>query len=73
MLYSGCQHHNYTVENRVRLQVDQKRPSVAARVRCDLYRPEEMKQFIPEVLGTLTGCKYFKPVVNLKLFDIFLK
>jgi hypothetical protein len=32
-----------------------------------------MKQFIPEVLGTLTGCKYFKPVAELKVFDIFLK
>ncbi len=25
-----------------------------------------MRQFIPEVLGTLTGCKYFKPVIDLK-------
>ena len=32
-----------------------------------------MKQFIPEVLGTLTGCKYFKPLIDMQMSQIFLK
>jgi hypothetical protein len=28
-----------------------------------------MKQFLPEVLGTLTGCKYFKPLIALKKIE----
>lgn len=28
-----------------------------------------MRQFIPEILGTLTGCKYFRPVIDLKALD----
>jgi hypothetical protein len=26
----------------------------------------EMRVFLPEVLGTLTGCKYFAPLMDLK-------
>ncbi len=25
-----------------------------------------MRLFLPEVLGTLTGCKYFQPLISLK-------